>query len=98
MPAPLKGTITRLAAASPRALPQTDDAYLPLRELSRYAGLSVRLLRGYLRDATGPLPHYRVGGKVLVRRSEYDAWARRFRCAGTATVDAMVDDLVRELT
>ena len=44
-----------------------DDALLPLVSLSRYAGLSVRRLRQYLTDRKQPLPHYRVGGKVLVR-------------------------------
>jgi hypothetical protein len=56
-----------------------EDAYLPLRTLSSYSGLSIRTLRGYLSHPTHPLPCYRIGGKVLVRRSEYDAWASRFR-------------------
>ena len=55
------------------------DPYLPLRALSGYCGLSVRTLREHLSDATHPLPCYRVGGKVLVRRSEFDTWVRAFR-------------------
>ncbi|HYT73516.1 MAG TPA: helix-turn-helix domain-containing protein [Vicinamibacterales bacterium] len=71
------------------------DAYLPLKALSSYAGLSVRTLRGYLTDRTRPLTHFRVGGKILVRRSDFDAWVSQFRvsCASTS-VDALVDDVV----
>ena len=48
------------------------DPYLTLRALSTYSGLSVRKLRDYLTDPVHPLPCYRLGGKVLVRRSEFD--------------------------
>ena len=73
------------------------DHYIPLRELSRYSGLSIRTLRHYLRDPAGPLPHYRVGGKVLVRRSEFDVWAQRFRRASTGSLNLMVDDIMKTL-
>jgi hypothetical protein len=39
-----------------------------LRALASYSGLSIRTLRGYLSHRAHPLPHYRVGGKVFVRR------------------------------
>ena len=73
------------------------DAYLPLRALSTYAGLSVRTLRTYLAHPSSPLPHYRIGGKVLVKRSEYDAWASRFRANVAPAVDRVVDDVMRSL-
>jgi hypothetical protein len=57
----------------------------------------VRRLRAYLVDHVRPLPHYRVGGKILIRRSEYDAWALRFRVATPPRVDAMVNELLKEL-
>ena len=72
---------------------ELDDAYLPLRALARYAGLSVRTLRNYLVHASSPLPHYRIGGKVLVRRSEFDRWAAGFRVQSRGAID----DLVREV-
>lgn len=70
------------------------DAYLPLRMLALYAGLSVRTLRGYLTHPSRPLPHYRVGAKVLVKRSEYDAWMVAFREAGEGRVRGIVDELL----
>lgn len=74
------------------------DGYLPLTVLSRYSGLSVRKLRDYLHDRMRPLPSYRIGGKVLVRRSEFDTWAAQFRVApAAATIDATVDDIMSAL-
>jgi lambda repressor-like predicted transcriptional regulator len=82
------------ASASPASL---DDRYFPLRELSTYAGLSVRTLRNCLKHLSYPLPCYRIGGKVLVRKSDYDAWAARFRAAPSSRVDAIVSDVIRGL-
>jgi Helix-turn-helix domain len=73
------------------------DPYLSLRALSAYAGLSTRTLRGYLTDGLHPLPCYRVGGRVLVRRSEFDGWVRRYRSAGRVDIDQAVDEILREL-
>jgi hypothetical protein len=69
--------------------------YLPLKALSAYSGLSVRTLRGYLTDRVRPLPHFRVGGKILVARADFDSWVRQFRVQVTATsIEALVDDVV----
>jgi hypothetical protein len=75
---------------------QFDDGYFRLRDLSRYAGISIRALRDYLHDPIAPLPHYRVGKLTLVKRSEYDTWAQAFRVAASPTdVDAIVDAMVK---
>jgi excisionase family DNA binding protein len=77
---------------------RVDDAYFPLVELAKYAGLSVRTLRGYITDRMRPLPHFRVGGKILVRRSDLDSWASQFRVSRAAvSVDTLVDDVVGAL-
>ena len=78
--------------------PTIDDRYFPLTRLSTYAGLSVRTLRNYVADPVRPLPHFRIGGKLLVRRSDFDAWAAQFRVVRSAVaVDAIVDDVVNGL-
>ena len=59
-----------------------DDGYLSLNALSEYSGLSVKQLRGYINDPASPLPAFQTDGgetgrgKLLVKRSEYDAWAQ----------------------
>jgi hypothetical protein len=79
------------------ALQRPDDRYLSLRALAAYAGLSVRRLRDYLVDPASPLPHYRVGGKILVKRSEFDAWIRVFRAAERPGLEEIVAEVLRSL-
>jgi excisionase family DNA binding protein len=94
----------RVAAAtggveSPSSLARPDehDAYLPLKDLAAYSGLSVRTLRNYLSRASRPLPSYRVGGKVLVRRSEFNDWMRMFRRLDGDRVDTIVAEIAKGL-
>jgi len=72
------------------------DPYLTLRALATYSGMSRRWLR--LLDAR-PLPCYRLpGGKILVRRSEFDTWVAAYRAVGTtARTQQIVDDLLARL-
>jgi excisionase family DNA binding protein len=73
------------------------DPYLSLKALANYAGLSVRKLRDHLDDPAHPLPCYRVGGKLLVRRSEFDDWMRAYRHRGR-DVDGIVAEVMRGLS
>ena len=76
----------------------TLDPYLSLRALSSYCGLSVRKLRDHLQDPANPLPHYQVGGKIVVRRSEFDAWIAAFRRVSRRDVGAIVDEVLTGLS
>jgi len=71
------------------------DPFLTLRALAAYSGLSVRKLREFLSDVLHPLPHYRVGGKILVRRSEFDAWVTVYRHRGAVDVDEIVNEMLK---
>jgi len=73
------------------------DPFMPLKALARYAGLSVRKLREYLIDSAHPLPHYRIGGKIVVRRSDYDTWAAQYRQMGNVDVDKVVAEALSDL-
>ena len=73
------------------------DPFLSLRALAGYSGLSTRKLRGYLDDPHHPLPCYRVGGKILVRRSEFDAWIAAYRTRRRADARTIADDVLRSL-
>jgi hypothetical protein len=73
------------------------DPFLSLRALAGYSGLSVRKLRDCLTDPTHPLPHYAVGGKNLVRLSEFDAWVAVYRRLGRPDVDRIVADVMKSL-
>lgn len=53
--------------------------YFDLRSLGAYSSTSIRWLRDRLIDRTHPLPHHRVGGKLLVKREDFDQWIARYR-------------------
>ena len=73
--------------------------YLDLRRLAEYSSCSVRWLRDRLTDENCPLPFYRVGGKVLVKVDEFDAWMAQFRVASKpGELDRLVDSVVAELS
>ena len=81
----------------------SDDRFLSLRQLAAYSGLSVRTLRGLVHRSVMPLPYYQVVGKILIRRSEFDAWMRQFRLAAKrmgdrSELDQMVDQVFSSLT
>ncbi len=69
------------------------DQYFDLRTLSAYSGLSVSSLRSYIRQ--DGLPHFRLKGKVLVRRSEFDRWMERFRCESGEDLNRIVDEVLK---
>jgi hypothetical protein len=74
------------------------DPFLSLRALASYACVSVRKLRAHVGDPAHPLPHYRVGGKILVRRSEFDAWIAAYRRVGQPGVEGIVDSVMHDLS
>ena len=101
---PTPSTPARVGADRPRLVVLEDitlttpaDPYLSLSSLATYTGCSARWLRAQLRDPHHPLPHYRPGGKILVRRSEWDAWLARYRRVGDPAVRRVVDDVLASL-
>lgn len=77
---------------------QIDREWLSLRQLTEYAAVSERTLRTWMHRQPDPLPAVQVDGKILVRRSQFDAWLERHRINArrSVDVDAIVSDLVRK--
>ena len=78
--------------------PPVDEGYLSLRALATYSSLSVRTLREYLTHPTHPLPHLKMPGKILVKKSDFDLWVEQFRVVRRASsLSDVVDDVVEGL-
>jgi len=71
------------------------DQYFDLRGLSAYSSLGVGTIRDHIRS--GSLPSFKVKGKILVRKSEFDSWLEEnFRVSGES-LNHMVDEIMNNL-
>jgi hypothetical protein len=88
-----------LAVIEGMTLSTPADPYLTLRALADYSGMSRRWLRDRTTDPHHPLPCYRLppSGKVVVRRSEFDAWIAQYRQVGRPDVDRLVAEVLSDL-
>ena len=73
-----------------------EDKYLDLKQLSQYSTLSDSTLRDYLSDLDNPIPYFRVKRKILVRKTEFDAWMEKFRVDDNE-LDRIVDEVLSDL-
>jgi excisionase family DNA binding protein len=87
-------TAARGAIVGQVVMASPADPFLPLAALAQYSGLSKT---GLLRAINGPpdraLPCYRVGNKILVRRSEFDRWIEAFRQQGRPSLAKALAEL-----
>ncbi len=66
---------------------ETGAEWMGLKQVSQYASLSARTIRSRIHDPIDPLPAVRVHGKILVRRSQLDAWLERRRIQPLENID-----------
>jgi hypothetical protein len=89
----------RLLVVEGLQLTTPADPYFTLHALATYCSHSVRWLRDRLRDPEHPLPYFQPpGGRILVRRSEFDAWIAVYRHRPDVEVSAIVADVLGRLS
>jgi len=69
------------------------DRYLDKRQAAAYTSLSIRTLEGRLDG----IPHFRVGTKILFKKSELDRWVEKYREGGSHNLDRLVDETLEFL-
>jgi len=50
--------------------------YRSVKETSQYLGVSVKTLRGWMKEG---LPYYQKGGVTVIKRAEADLWISKYR-------------------
>lgn len=70
--------------------------YFSVQELSDYSGIGVRTLRDKLNASTNPIPSFRFGGSIKIKRSDFDDWAKSCR-NDNGRVNQLVDEVIRDL-
>jgi excisionase family DNA binding protein len=73
--------------------------WLDLRALTMYAAVSERTIREWLHRSLNPLPAVRVGTKILVRRSTFDAWLEKHPLipADSINVNETVNEILADM-
>jgi excisionase family DNA binding protein len=81
-------------------MPISAREWMGIRQLRAYASVSERTLRSWIHSPVDPLPAVRVGGKILVKRSELDLWLERHRIKALDRIglDDIVKDVLQGLT
>lgn len=76
-----------------------NHEWMDLRRLQDYATVSERTLRSWIHSADRPLPACRVGAKIMVKRSEFDAWMEKHRIQSVAleSVESIVGEMLRSV-
>ena len=69
------------------------DRYMDKREAATYTSLSTRNLEARLPE----IPHYRVGKKILFKKSEIDKWMETYREGGTQNLDRIADEVIESI-
>ena len=70
------------------------DRYLDKREAAEYTSLSTRTLEGRLSE----IPHFRVGKKILFKKSELDRWMETYREGGSSrNLERIADEAIASL-
>lgn len=82
---------------APGEIATINREWLGLRDLTYYAHVSERTIRSWIRSPVNPLPAVKVCGKVLVRRSDFDAFLQRYRIRPLEeiNIDAIVQDVLK---
>ena len=73
--------------------------WFDLRGLTMYAAVSERTIREWLHRSLHPLPAVRVGTKILVKRSTFDAWLEKHPLipADSLDVTATVNEILADM-
>lgn len=69
--------------------------YISLSGLAVYASVSRNTLKKWLHDFN--MPHYRIGRCIRVRKSEFDVWLTQFRNGTSNDLDAIWDQVMKEV-
>jgi len=72
-----------------------EDQFFDLRGLSVYSSIGVSTLRDYIN--AGNLPCFRLKGKFLIKRSEFDKWVEGHRFNKKQDLNNIVDEVFESL-
>jgi len=73
-----------------------EKAYFDLPGLAEYSSLGISTLRMAIKSES--LPCFRLKGKILVRKCEFDKWMeQKYRFDGDRDISAIADEVMESL-
>lgn len=72
-----------------------DTAYFDLKGANAYCSLSGSALRNHINS--GELPCFKVKGKILIKRSELDAWIEAYRHNRKQNINTIVNEALTSI-
>ncbi len=67
--------------------------YFSKKQLSEYSGFSLRRIHDLL-NGPNPIPHFRVGRSIRVRREDFDSWLEAHYKVHSDLVDRLVGEVM----
>jgi hypothetical protein len=74
-----------------------EIGWFDLSTLTKYARVSEKTLRAWIKASENPLPASQRGAKIYVNRKVFDQWLQGHPIAPGDTVDRIVEELVSEV-
>ena len=71
--------------------------FFSVKELAAYSGLGERTIRDRINAATNPIPCYRIGGAIRIKRSEFEQWMTQFCRVDNNRLDNLVNEIMTDL-
>ena len=72
----------------------TWPEWMSLKSVASYADVSERTLREWMHSPDNPLPYSQRGGKILIKRVQFDEWMNRQTVQATRiNVDSIVNEI-----
>ena len=71
------------------------DQFFDLRGLSAYSSLKVPTIRDYIKS--GGLPCFKLKGKLLIKKSEFDQWIENYRLNRKKELSSIVSNVLDSL-
>jgi excisionase family DNA binding protein len=67
--------------------------YFSKKQLSEYSGFSMRRIHDLLKGPN-PIPHFRVGRSIRVKREDFDSWLEQHYKVRTDLVDRILGEFM----
>jgi excisionase family DNA binding protein len=71
------------------------EGYFTVTQAASYLSMSERTVRSLLTDVVNPIPYFKKGRLIRIRRTELDRWIETYRAVNLFNIDEVVDDVLR---